>query len=68
MVAAQLFNQRKQNQVPCIYGVITTGSNWKFLRLIENRVEIEATEHFIGDLDGLLGILSNMIETTHPQG
>ncbi len=66
MVAAQIFNQRKQNQIPCIYGVITTGSNWKFLRLIEKKVDIEAGEHFIGDLDGLFGILLEMIETTHP--
>jgi len=68
MVAAQIFNQRKQNQIPCIYGVITTGSNWKFLRLIEKKVDIEAGEHFIGDLDGLFGILLEMIETTHPLG
>jgi len=67
MIGAQLFNQRKQNQITRIYGVITTGSNWKFLRLIDNRVDIEAREHFIGDLDGLLGILSHMIETTHSQ-
>jgi len=66
MLAAQIFNQRKQNQIPCIYGVITTGSNWKFLRLIEKKVDIEAGEHFIGDLDGLFGILLEMIETTHP--
>ncbi len=67
MVAAQIFNERKQNQIPCIYGVITTGSNWKFLRLVEQQVDIEAREHFIGDLDGLFGILLNMIETAHPQ-
>lgn len=56
MVAAQLFNQRQNNEIACIHGVITTGSNWKFLRLVENRVAIEASEHFIGNLDELLGI------------
>ncbi|MBR8826995.1 MAG: hypothetical protein DSM107014_03655 [Gomphosphaeria aponina SAG 52.96 = DSM 107014] len=67
MVAAQLFNERKKNKIPWIYGIITTGSNWKFMRLVENRVEIEAVEHFIGDLESLFGILLEMIETTHPQ-
>lgn len=33
MVAAQLFNRQKKNQISCIYGIVTTGSNWKFLRL-----------------------------------
>lgn len=67
MVAAQIFNQRQQNNIPCIYGVITTGSNWKFLRLVENRVDIEAVEHFIGNLDALFGILRVMVEGAHPQ-
>ena len=63
MVAAQIFNERQNNQIPCIYGIITTGSNWKFLRLVEKRIDIEAEEHFIGDLDGLFGILLKMIAT-----
>ena len=65
MVAAQIFNERQQNQISCIYGVITTGSNWKFLRLFKNRVDIEATEHFVGDLDELLGVLLEMIKAAH---
>lgn len=67
MLAAQIFNERKQNHIPCIYGVVTTGSIWKFLRLVEKRVDIAAGEHFIGDLEGLFGILLNMIETAHSQ-
>ncbi len=68
MVAAQIFNERKHNKIPCIYGVITTGSNWKFLRLVGKRVDIEAREHFIGNLDELFGILLDMIKTANPQG
>lgn len=62
MVAAQLFNQQHKNAIKYIYGVITTGSNWKFLRLIEKRVDIEAEEHFIGNLEALFGIFFNMIK------
>ena len=65
MVAAQIFNERQNNQISCIYGIITTGSNWKFLRLVEKRIDIEAGEHFIGNLDGLFGILLKMIATIH---
>ena len=62
MLAAQLFNQQKNNQISCIYGIITTGSNWKFLRLRKNQVDIEAWEHFIGNLEDLLGILIYIIK------
>ncbi|MGK7890531.1 MAG: hypothetical protein AB4042_14465 [Leptolyngbyaceae cyanobacterium] len=67
MVAAQIFNERRQNHITCIYGVVTTGSNWKFLRLVERRVDIGAREHFIGDLEGLFGILLEMIKATQAE-
>jgi hypothetical protein len=34
MVAAQLFNQERHNAIETVYGVVTTGSAWKFLRLV----------------------------------
>ena len=33
MLAAQIFNQNKGNTIPSIYGVVTTGSVWRFLKL-----------------------------------
>jgi hypothetical protein len=57
MVAAQLFNQQRQNPIEAIYGVVTTGTNWKFLRLTENLVEIDLTEYYLSELDKIFGIL-----------
>ena len=62
MLAAQLFNKQKNNQISCIYGIITIGSNWKFLRLTKKQVDIEVGEYFIGNLEVLLGILIYMIK------
>ncbi len=33
MLAAQTFNERRGNPLPAVYGVVTTGSDWRFLRL-----------------------------------
>jgi len=66
MMAAQLFNQKKNNPIPCIYGGVTTGSNWKFMKLVENTAAIAAGEHFIGNIESLLGILTQIIQTTRP--
>ena len=33
MVAAQQFNQQKGNPVESVYGVVTIGTTWRFLRL-----------------------------------
>ncbi|MGD1908121.1 MAG: hypothetical protein ACFB0C_19325 [Leptolyngbyaceae cyanobacterium] len=67
MVAAQLFNHQHRNAIKHVYGVITTGSNWKFLRLVDKRVDIEAEEHFIGDLEALFGIFLSMIKLASSQ-
>jgi len=66
MVAAQIFNEQKNNHIPNIYGIVTTGSNWKFMKLAEKLVAIEPGEHFINNIESLLGILSYIIHTTRP--
>lgn len=61
MYAAQLFNQRQENQITTIYGSVTTGTNWKFLRLTDTIVEIDVNEYFLSDIDFILGILKSFI-------
>ncbi len=58
MVAAQLFNQQEQNPITTIYGVVTTGTIWKFLRLVDHQVEIDLNEYYWSEIDQILGILS----------
>lgn len=33
MVGAQMFNRKKSNEIPIIYGAVTNGTNWQFLAL-----------------------------------
>ncbi len=63
MLAAQIFNQREQNLIPAIYGVVTTGTNWKFLRLIDRQVEIDLKEYYLSEIDQILGILKAGIQS-----
>ena len=46
MIAAQRFNARSENSLP-IYGVVTTGKIWKFLRLEERTLWIDQEDYFI---------------------
>lgn len=57
MVAAQLFNQKKGNDIERIYGSVTTGTNWKFLFLEGTIVYIDEIEYYIKEVDKILGIL-----------
>ncbi len=62
MIAAQLFNQQKGNEVQKISGVITTGSLWKFMELESQTITIDINEYFLGNLGQILGILKSFIK------
>ncbi|MBR8828110.1 MAG: hypothetical protein DSM107014_09480 [Gomphosphaeria aponina SAG 52.96 = DSM 107014] len=61
MIAAQIFNQRENNELEIIYGVVTTGTSWQFLSLKEQTVEIDLEEYSINNLPQILGILVGFI-------
>ncbi len=61
MVGAQRFNRRAGTAVETIYGGITTGINWKFLRLAGPAVTFDLSEYTIHQADRLLGILAHMM-------
>ncbi|BAY74399.1 hypothetical protein NIES25_08120 [Nostoc linckia NIES-25] len=59
MLAAELFNQQQGNEIKKIFGAVTTGEIWKFLKL-------EANEIFIGkgrgqEAEGFYGILTRFL-------
>jgi hypothetical protein len=66
MIAAQLFNQNQGNISEAIYGAVTTGTDWKFLKLRTNdanaqeyrQVFIDRSDYFIKEVDKILGILA----------
>lgn len=58
MVAAQIFNEREGKKVDIIYGAVTTGTNWRFLRLMNSQIWIDDREYFINEIDHILGILT----------
>ncbi|MEH1815865.1 MAG: hypothetical protein V7K26_04890 [Nostoc sp.] len=61
MLAAKLFNEREGNNIQAIYGTVTTGTNWKFLKLIGQVIEIDLSEYYINDIGKIIGILSNIL-------
>lgn len=65
MLAAQLFNQQEGNEIPIIYGAVTTGNIWKFLRLQDRNLDIDLTEYSIDNLSKILGILALGIPTKY---
>lgn len=60
MVAAQQFNQREGQAIEAIYGAVTTGEIWKFLKLMGTTASIDLTDYYISPhLNKILGILTH---------
>jgi hypothetical protein len=59
MVAAQLFNERQGNSINCIIGAVTTGTDWKFIQLIDKNLKIDKRDYYIVEINNILGILSS---------
>jgi hypothetical protein len=59
MFAAQIFNREEGNEIDVIYGAVTTGEIWKFLKLVGSIVLIDLNDYYITkDSAQILGILS----------
>jgi hypothetical protein len=58
MLGAQIFNRAKGDKIKTIFGVVTTGSVWRFLKLEDNVATIDLNEVYLTPLDKLFGLLS----------
>lgn len=61
MFAARLFNEQR-NEVYTIYGAVTNGRDWQFLRLDTNMLLIDTQIYGLANLPQLLGTLQKLID------
>jgi hypothetical protein len=61
MVAAQRFNADRNQEIETIYGVVTSGTVWRFLKLQEQVVSIDLTDYPLPPIAPILGVLIWML-------
>ncbi len=62
MIASRIFNEQEGTTLSKIYGVVTSGNIWKFLKLEDNKIYIDLDDYSIKEVSKVLGILCSMIE------
>ncbi len=62
MVGARIFNVREGNDVTTVYGAVTTGTNWKFLKLVGDVLNIDRDEYYLVNIGKIMGILTSMVD------
>ena len=61
MVAAQCFNAERENDISCVYGALTSGIDWVFLKLEGKKLQLDMAAYQIAQCDKILGILASMV-------
>lgn len=60
MVAADRFNRQSKIDTP-IFGCVTTGEAWQFLKLVGKEAMLEQRRYYIDAVDGILGVFQAML-------
>jgi hypothetical protein len=60
MLAAQLFNARQEKPIATIYGAVTTGELWRFIKLEGTTLTVDKDNETLNPLERLLGILTTI--------
>ena len=57
MIAAQQFNASRNQSIHQVYGCVTQGEQWRFLRLHQGTVTLDFTDYSIREVEKLLSAL-----------
>lgn len=60
MLAARLWSEREGKLMATVYGAVTSGQRWSFLKLVGKMAHLDLQEYHIGKPDQILGILTTM--------
>jgi hypothetical protein len=63
MVAIREFNERDRTPVSAVYGCVTSGTNWRFLRLAGTILTIDRQEYYVHDVGKIIGIIVHILGT-----
>jgi hypothetical protein len=63
MLAAQVFNEREGQPLERIYGCVTTGDVWQFLKLENSKLFVDTKRYDLEQLPQILGIFCFMLES-----
>ena len=63
MYAAILFNESTPNATTFMYGGVTNGYEWNFLRLENHLLQIDIERLFLNEVENILGVFQIIIDS-----
>jgi hypothetical protein len=63
MVGATLFNQDEGNDIDSVYGCVTTGEDWQFVKLKGQIILMDVSRYYLSELQRVLWIFQSIIDS-----
>ncbi|MFK7906564.1 MAG: hypothetical protein AB8B69_15645 [Chitinophagales bacterium] len=63
MVAARIFNKEKKRNIDTIYGLVTSGTNWIFMKLEGDTIYVDSVQYYEIQLNKIIAILQHIVES-----
>ncbi|MBF0100838.1 MAG: hypothetical protein HQK77_08025 [Desulfobacterales bacterium] len=61
MVASRLLNQKRNKNIESIFGCVTTGAEWHFLKLQDEKLLLDSGEYYIRNVNELIGVFQEIV-------
>ncbi len=61
MLGAKIYNEKNGVKINSIYGCVTTGNDWLFLKLEEDIITIDRQKYYLNEIDVLLAVFQKII-------
>jgi len=62
MYGAKIMNERAETGISTIFGAVTTGEIWQFMKLEDQTIWLDEKRYYIDRVERILGILQNIVD------
>lgn len=62
MLGARIYNEDYGSSLKKIYGCVTTGDDWLFMKLEGNTISVDIDKYYLGKIEELLGVFQQIID------
>ena len=62
MIAARQFNEGARRAGSPVYGCVTTGETWQFLRLADRAALLNSQRYYLDNVSSILGVLQTICQ------
>jgi len=66
MVGSRIFNQKRNSGIKIIFGCVTTGAEWRFLKLQDEKLLLDSDEYYISNVDEIIGVFQEIVNFYKP--